>query len=357
VPVVLGEREKLLEEIIGTLLVRNSDGVNVPVSALVTLNRETGYSSISAGNAGDTPEPCRSVPCIVSGRGWYQHHVDDRYSGYGRHSDKRLDPEDRYHQPPEGGWHPTYGCPSYRGDQKAQAHRDDQPYNNTCPYHRAYKLGYGIGTIGAPRTRHYRRHGNGYTCKPLLYILVFLQVVDPWGHLRSLQIRYCGNTSYVMLHLINFVSMRQRLYIDNSVIGGYYDDVFEDATKQLFDRIANKDFEIYFSEVNETELILAPPHIQEVKNLIPADCYYYLELNRDVKILAETYVKEKALGKASMNDAYHIAIASVNRLDCLISWNFKHIVNFDKIRLFNSINLKLGYPLIDIRTPFEFLKP
>ena len=53
VPVVLGEREKLLEEIIGTLLVRNSDGVNVPVSALVTLGRETGYSAISAGRQGE----------------------------------------------------------------------------------------------------------------------------------------------------------------------------------------------------------------------------------------------------------------------------------------------------------------
>jgi hypothetical protein len=72
--------------------------------------------------------------------------------------------------------------------------------------------------------------------------------------------------------------------------------------------------------------------------------------------LAESYVREKVLGQASLNDAYHIAISSVNRLDCLISWNFKHIVNFDKIRLFNSINLKLGYPLIDIRTPLEFLK-
>jgi hypothetical protein len=72
--------------------------------------------------------------------------------------------------------------------------------------------------------------------------------------------------------------------------------------------------------------------------------------------LAESYVREKVLGQASLDDAYHIAISSVNRLDCLISWNFKHIVNFDKIRLFNSINLKLGYPLIDIRTPLEFLK-
>lgn len=150
--------------------------------------------------------------------------------------------------------------------------------------------------------------------------------------------------------------MRQRIYIDNSVIGGYFDEEFEDATKRLFDRIKAKDFDIYFSEVNETELSLAPKHIRDIKKLIPTDCHKYLDLNDDAKKLAETYVNEKALGQASMNDAYHIAIASVNRLDCLVSWNFKHIVNFDKIKMFNSINLKLGYPLIDIRTPLEFLK-
>jgi hypothetical protein len=110
------------------------------------------------------------------------------------------------------------------------------------------------------------------------------------------------------------------------------------------------------NEVNETELILAPKYIQDIKQLIPTDCYHYIELNQEAKILAETYVKEKALGQASLNDAFHIAISSVSRLDCLISWNFKHIVNFDKIKLFNSINLKLGYPLIDIRTPLEFFK-
>jgi len=150
--------------------------------------------------------------------------------------------------------------------------------------------------------------------------------------------------------------MRQRIYIDNSVISGYFDKEFEVATKRLFDRIIAKDFDIYFSKVNMAELSLAPKYIRDIKNLIPTDCYNYLDLSEEANILAETYINEKVLGQASMNDAYHIAIASVNRLDCLISWNFKHIVNFDKIKKFNSINLKSGYPLIDIRTPLEFFK-
>ena len=149
--------------------------------------------------------------------------------------------------------------------------------------------------------------------------------------------------------------MKQRIYIDTSVIGGYYDIEFETATRQLFERIANKEFEVYFSEVNEEELLFAPQHIKEIKNLIPADCFYYLEITEEARQLAQLYISEKALGKASENDAYHIALASINRIDCLISWNFKHIVNYDKIRMFNAVNMRFGYPLINICSPLEFI--
>lgn len=150
--------------------------------------------------------------------------------------------------------------------------------------------------------------------------------------------------------------MKARIYIDTSVIGGYFDDEFEEATKLLFDRIQNNEFDVYFSDVNEAELIPAPQKIKDIVELIPKDCIHNIKMDNHVEDLAQTYIKEKALGKASENDAYHIAISSVHRLDCLISWNFKHIVNFDKIKLFNSINIRLGYPIIDIRSPLEFLR-
>lgn len=150
--------------------------------------------------------------------------------------------------------------------------------------------------------------------------------------------------------------MKQRIYIDTSVMGGYYDTEFDMATHKLFERIADREFDVYFSEVNEAELINAPQPVKEVRNLIPPDCFHYIEMTDDTKELALLYIKEKALGKASRNDAYHIALASVNRIDCLISWNFKHIVNYDKIKMFNAVNMRLGYPLIDIRSPLEFLR-
>ena len=150
--------------------------------------------------------------------------------------------------------------------------------------------------------------------------------------------------------------MRLRVYIDSQVVGGYFDEEFEDDTRLFFDRIFKKDFLVHFSEVSETELSLAPDFVKDLKSKIPLDCYKYLDLDDDARELAETYLNERILGKASLNDAYHIAIATVNRLDVLVSWNFKHIVNYDKIKLFNSINLRLGYPIIEIRSPKDFLR-
>jgi predicted nucleic acid-binding protein len=119
--------------------------------------------------------------------------------------------------------------------------------------------------------------------------------------------------------------MKPRVYIDTSVVGGYFDEEFAEITKKFFERVFAGDFLVFFSEISETELYLA-----------------------------QVYIDEKILGMASYNDAYHIALATVNRLDVLVSWNFNHIVNFDKIKLFNSVNLRLGYPTIDIRSPLEF---
>ena len=71
--------------------------------------------------------------------------------------------------------------------------------------------------------------------------------------------------------------------------------------------------------------------------------------------LASAYINEKAVGKTSIEDCRHIALATINRVDVLASWNFKHIVNLDKIKGYNSVNYKLGYPMIEIRSPKDLL--
>ena len=150
--------------------------------------------------------------------------------------------------------------------------------------------------------------------------------------------------------------VRQRIYVDTSVIGGYFDKEFEADTKLFFNRILAKEFDVYISEISEIELLPAPDEVRQLLEIVPEECLINLELTEEARVLAGHYLDEKILGPASLNDAYHIAIATINRIDVLVSWNFKHIVNLDKIRLFNAVNLKYGYPMIDIRSPKELIK-
>jgi hypothetical protein len=78
-------------------------------------------------------------------------------------------------------------------------------------------------------------------------------------------------------------------------------------------------------------------------------------LDDEAKELAYHYIEEEVVTEKFLVDAQHIAIATVNRVNVLVSWNFKHIVNLKKVRLYNSVNLKYGYHLLEIRSPVEVL--
>ena len=149
--------------------------------------------------------------------------------------------------------------------------------------------------------------------------------------------------------------MALRIYLDTSVIGGFFDQEFAGPTQALFDRIERGDFQVYVSDVTRRELAPAPPRVRDLLAEIPVSFRVNLLLTPEAEALADAYVTGKALGKSSLADAQHIALASINRLDVLVSWNFKHIVNLDRIRLFQAINLQNGYPPVDIRSPLEFL--
>jgi len=150
--------------------------------------------------------------------------------------------------------------------------------------------------------------------------------------------------------------MKLQIYIDTSVFGGYYDKDFEIDTQKLFERIKNKDFIVVVSDITLEEIKFAPERVRDLINEIPKDCLRQIELTQDAFELAQTYINEKVVGKSSFTDAKHIATATVNRADVLISWNFKHIVNLDRIRGYNSVNLRFNYPVIEIRSPKELLK-
>ncbi len=88
---------------------------------------------------------------------------------------------------------------------------------------------------------------------------------------------------------------------------------------------------------------------------VPEEHIEALWLNVEAMELAEAYVFEGVIGERMRADAQHIAIATVARVDVLVSWNFKHIVNLYRIHGYNSVNLRMGYPTLEIRTPREVL--
>ncbi|HTR29411.1 MAG TPA: type II toxin-antitoxin system VapC family toxin [Puia sp.] len=147
----------------------------------------------------------------------------------------------------------------------------------------------------------------------------------------------------------------QRIYLDTSVIGGYYDTEFEEDTRILFEKIKLGQFHVVLSDVTEGELQEAPEMIRNLFIELSAGSATKIELTEEAVQLADTYLAEKVVGKTSRVDCFHIALATIQRVDILVSWNFKHIVNVQRIRGYNSVNMKLGYPTIDIRSPKEII--
>ena len=147
--------------------------------------------------------------------------------------------------------------------------------------------------------------------------------------------------------------MVKRIYIDTSVFGGYFDKEFEKETKPFFESILEKGIKIIVSEILELEIYRAPIYIQDFFESIPDYLIESIELTDEIKELSEKYISEKVVGKTSRADCQHIALATISKADVLVSWNFKHIVNLERIRGYNSINLREGYQMIEIRTPKE----
>ncbi|MBI5327512.1 MAG: PIN domain protein [Deltaproteobacteria bacterium] len=149
--------------------------------------------------------------------------------------------------------------------------------------------------------------------------------------------------------------MRPKVYIDTSVIGGCFDEEFSVWSKKLF-----KEFKFglkfaVISDITRRELEPAPLNVQSILSTIPDSSLIDVSFSKEAENLALNYLESNVVGAKHLVDAQHIAIASVERVDILVSWNFKQIVNLDRIHAFNAVNLKLGYPLLEIRSPMEVL--
>lgn len=147
-----------------------------------------------------------------------------------------------------------------------------------------------------------------------------------------------------------------RIYVDTSVVGGIFDEEFAEATKEFFKNVERGDFILVVSELLQAELLRAPERVREYLTSFSKSQIETVELTEEAIALADLYIAEKVVGATSRADCQHIAIATISRVDVLVSWNFKHIVNLRRIRGYNSVNLKNNYPMLEIRTPLEVLE-
>lgn len=145
----------------------------------------------------------------------------------------------------------------------------------------------------------------------------------------------------------------QRIYLDTSVLGGCYDAEFAPWSNGLLKDFRLGNYVPVVSDVVATELEQAPEPVREVYAHLIASGAEVLSVTPEALRLADVYQERKILTPKFYDDGLHIALASVAAVDLLVSWNFKHIVHYDKIRYFNAVNLELGYRSLAIYSPRE----
>lgn len=149
--------------------------------------------------------------------------------------------------------------------------------------------------------------------------------------------------------------MIPRVYIDTSVIGGCLDEEFASWSKLLFDQFRSGIKIAVVSDLTLRELEEAPEDVRLIVSEMPAAFIEHVFLTEEAITLADAYIAHGAVTEKHIIDCQHIAIATIERIDVLVSWNFKQIVNLDRIRKFNAVNLLQGYQPLEIRSPQEVL--
>ena len=146
---------------------------------------------------------------------------------------------------------------------------------------------------------------------------------------------------------------QQRIYVDTSVLGGCFDPEFERWSNRLIEAFRRREFLAILSSVTAAEVEQAPVQVKAVHTELIDGGAELLPVSTESMDLLNKYLERKILGTKFQNDMLHIALATIANVDVLVSWNFRHIVRLDKIRLFNSVNIECGYKSLTIYSPRE----
>lgn len=146
-----------------------------------------------------------------------------------------------------------------------------------------------------------------------------------------------------------------RLYLDTSVFGGCFEEEFDKDSNALFSAAMQGKVILLVSELVSAELQPAPATVKALLKSLDGLDVERSPYTADAQALAQAYLDAGILTDKSKVDAGHVALATVTRADAIVSWNFKHIVQLEKMKLYNQINLSRGYGFLQIVTPKEVL--
>jgi len=144
-----------------------------------------------------------------------------------------------------------------------------------------------------------------------------------------------------------------RVYFDTSVIGGCFDDEFKLWSNTLFEDLRKEKIKAVTSFLVAAEITDAPEIVKEKYRQILNCNTEIINQNGNSNLLLDSYLRHNILSQRFIDDMNHIVLATVACVDMLVSWNFKHIVRYDKIRLFNAVNIENGFKTIEIFSPRE----
>jgi len=146
------------------------------------------------------------------------------------------------------------------------------------------------------------------------------------------------------------------LYLDTSVIGGFYDEDWQrEPTQELWRQMELGCFNFVTSVVTPRELYRGAR--QPILDLFERTFRPEMILDADdeVRKLARAYLRHGILTEKYLDDATHVAVCTVAQIKYLVSWNFKHLVNEQRRDAFNGINLLQGYRPVRIVSPRELI--
>jgi len=146
-----------------------------------------------------------------------------------------------------------------------------------------------------------------------------------------------------------------RLYLDTSVLGGCFDEEFSVHSNRVIEGIHHGRIVAVLGELVGFELKKAPANVKDLLKDLPPEYVEEVAFTQEASRLREAYLKAGILTPNASTDAGHVATATVYRVDAIVSWNFKHIVQLEKMKLYNQVNLSNGYGFLQIVSPREVL--